>query len=179
MTIATNSSTIVFFIFLFLFIVLIAYYNSVVKLHNQVKETFSGIDVALSKRFALIPNLVQTVKAYAKHEASVFESIAQNRSAPLHEQSEKASSTINQLLALSENYPDLKADAQFLNLQRNLSDTEEHLQAARRLYNRKVSQYNTKIQQFPANLIAQQLKYTPASFFEASAEEQASVHINL
>ena len=163
-----------------LLIVIISYYNSVIRLHNQMLETNSGIDVALKKRFDLIPNLVETVKGYAKHESETLEKIALIRfSGDPKAQANESQSALNQLLMIAEGYPDLKASDHFLNLQRNLSDVEEHLQAARRLYNRKVSEYNTKIEQFPGSFIANQMKYKKAEFFEANVgSEVPKVSIN-
>ena len=161
-------------------LIIISYYNSVIRLHNQMLETNSGIDVALKKRFDLIPNLVETVKGYAKHEKETLENIAMIRfSGNPKAQANESQTALNKILMIAEGYPDLKASEHFLSLQRNLSDVEEHLQAARRLYNRKVSEYNTKIEQFPGSFIANQMKYKKADFFEANVgSEVPKVSIN-
>lgn len=132
-------------------------YNRLQRLSNSVQEASSGIDIALLKRYDLISSLVETVKGYSKHESSVFKQVAEIRSnldinrEGASVQMDKATS---QLMALVESYPDLKASAQFLNLQKNMTNVEEHLQASRRLYNRSVTELNNVIRVFPTNIIA-------------------------
>jgi LemA protein len=149
-------------------------YNGLVNLRNRVDEGWSGIDVELKRRHDLIPNLVETVKGYAKHEASVLEAVIQARanaqSASSPQEAQQAENiltgTLRQLFALSEAYPDLKANQNFLDLQQKLSDTEDNIQASRRIYNGTVRTYNTKIQQVPSNIIAGMGNFTAREFFE-------------
>lgn len=154
---------------------IIFYYNKVVKLNNQVLETDSGIDVALSKRANLIPNLVETVKGYAKHESETLEKIVAIRNLPRQEALTDTNNKIDKILAIAESYPELKADQQFLNLQKNLTNTEEHLQAARRLYNSRVSEFNTTIQSFPGSLFANMLNYKSKEFFKTDDRSTPNV----
>ena len=153
---------------------LIAIYNRLIKLRNRTDEAWSDIDVQLKRRYNLIPNLIETVKGYAKHERELFEKVTKARTAAMgvQEPSEKAekenilSGTLKSLFAVSENYPDLKANQNFLELQRELTDTENKIQAARRFYNGNVRDINIKIQQFPNNLIAGALGFKKRDFFE-------------
>ena len=137
-------------------------YNGLVKLKNRAKEAWADIDVQLKRRYDLIPNLVEIVKGYAAHEKEVFERVTEARSNAMKAETmkEKAqaenilSDTLKTLFAVSEAYPDLKASANFLELQRELADTEDKIQAARRFYNGNVRDLNIKIESFPSNLIA-------------------------
>jgi len=143
-------------------------YNSLIKLKNRVDEAWSDIDVQLKRRYDLIPNLINTVKGYATHEKELFEKITQARTAAMgaknpaeKEQTENMlSDTLKSLFAVAENYPDLKANQNFLELQRELSDTENKIQASRRFYNGNVRDFNTKIEVFPNNLIVGMLNFT-------------------
>lgn len=158
-------------------------YNSLVRMRNQVKESWSDIDVQLKRRHNLIPNIVETVKGYASHESKTFQSVTQARTqavqAKTPEEQAKAenmlTSTLKTLFAVSEQYPDLKANANFLELQRELSDTENKVQAARRLYNSTVREFNTSIESVPTNIIANMFSFKAAEYFELEAEEQRSV----
>ena len=144
-------------------------YNSLVRQRNQASEAFSDIDVQLKRRHNLIPNLVETVKGYAAHESSTLESVTKARADALSAQTpaEQAhaenalSSTLKTLFAVSEQYPDLKANTNFLELQRELSDTEDKIQAAYRFYNGVVRDYNTAVETAPNNMIAFELE-TPS-----------------
>lgn len=155
-------------------------YNRLIKQRNQVKEAWSDIDVQLKRRYNLIPNLVETVKGYATHEREAFENVTQARAramgATSPEEQAKAenmlSSTLKSLFAVAEAYPDLKANTNFLELQRELSDTENKIQAARRFYNTNVKDYNTAIQQVPKNVIANLFKFQAEEFFEAEEGEK-------
>lgn len=158
-------------------------YNTLVRMRNSVKEAWSDIEVQLKRRFDLIPNVLATVKGYAKHESETLEKIVAARNAAFgHPQSMQdiakaegeLSGALKSLFALSEAYPDLKANTNFLELQRELRDTEDKIQAARRFYNGNVLAYNTKIQQFPANLIAGHFHFTEQPLFELAADEQAA-----
>ncbi len=152
----------------------IAVYNSLIRTKNRVEEAWSDIDVQLKRRYDLIPNLVETVKGYAKHERELFEKVTQARSAAMNAGNvrEKAQAenmladTLKSLFAVAENYPDLKASENFAKLQDELSDTENKIQAARRFYNGMVRDFNTKIQLFPNTLIARPLGFSSRDFFE-------------
>lgn len=152
---------------------LVALFNGLITLRNRVDESWSDIDVQLKRRYDLIPNLVETVKAYAAHERELFEKVAEARSAAMgartpgeHDKAENAlTGTLKTLFAVAENYPDLKASQNFLQLQDELSDTENKVQAARRFYNGNVRDFNIKIQQFPGNLIAKSLGFAKREFF--------------
>lgn len=149
-------------------------YNGLVAKRNKVDEGWSGIDVQLKRRHDLIPNLVETVKGYATHEREVLENVTKARmqavaaSGPAEStQAENMlTGTLRQLFALSEAYPDLKANQNFLELQTQLSDTEDKISASRRIYNSNVRAYNTAIQQIPANIIAGMGHFTAREFFE-------------
>ena len=169
----------------------IALYNGLITAKNRTEESFSDIDVQLKRRYDLIPNLVETVKGYMQHEASTLQkvtealnlamSLKENKAATLQEreQAENAlSGTLKSLFALSENYPDLKASANFAKLQDELSDTENKIQAARRFYNGNVRDFNTKIQVFPDNIIANMLKFSKYEFFQANETEKENVKIS-
>lgn len=152
----------------------IAIYNGLVKLRVRTDEAWSDIDVQLKRRYDLIPNLVNTVKGYASHESGVFERVTEARTAAMNAgtAAEKGaaenmlSGTLKSLFAVAENYPELKANTNFLELQRELSDTENKIQAARRFYNGNVRDLNTKIQVFPDSIVAGMLKVEKREFFE-------------
>lgn len=158
---------------------LIAVYNGLIKLKNRTNEAWSDIDVQLKRRYNLIPNLVETVKGYAKHERELFEKVTQARTAAMGAQNteEKVETenvltgALKSLFAVAENYPDLKANQNFLELQRELSDTENKIQASRRFYNGNVRDFNIKIEKFPDNLVANMLGFKKKDFFET--QEQA------
>lgn len=160
-------------------------YNSLITLRNRVDEAWSDIDVQLKRRYDLIPNLINTVKGYAAHEREVFEKVTEARTRAMNAGStqEKAeaenmlSGTLKSLFAVSENYPDLKANQNFLELQRELTDTEDKIMASRRFYNGNVRDFNTKIQVFPTNLIAGILKFVTREFFEAEEGEKEPVKV--
>ena len=164
---------------------IIAVYNGLIKLKNRVDEAWSDIDVQLKRRYNLIPNLVNTVKGYAAHEKELFEKVTEARASAMKAEApaekEKAenmlSGALKSLFAVAENYPDLKANQNFLELQRELSDTENKIQASRRFYNGNVRDFNTKIQIFPNNIIAGMLKFTQREFFEAEGEEKENVKV--
>ena len=166
-----------------LLIIIIAMYNGLIRLKNRVAEAWSDIDVQLKRRYDLIPNLIETVKGYAKHESETLEKVVQARNAAMQAQSggdaksqaqaENAlSSTLKSIFALSENYPDLKANQNFLELQKELSDTENKIQASRRFYNTNVRDFNTKLQIFPTNIIAGMLGFKSRDFFEIKDKQE-------
>ena len=157
-------------------------FNTLVRQRNLVREGWSGIDVQLRRRTDLVPNLVETVKAYAAHERLLFEQITRLRAASLaasdvrgQEAAERElSGAVGRLLALKEAYPELKANQNFLKLQDQLSEIEDHLQMARRYYNVSVRNLNIAIQSFPNVLIARPMGFTEAEFFQADAGETAA-----
>ena len=163
----------------------IAIYNGLIKLKNRVDEAWSDIDVQLKRRYDLIPNLVNTVKGYASHEKEVFEKVTEARTRAMSAQSagDKAqaenmlSQTLKSLFAVAEAYPDLKANQNFLELQRELTDTENKIQAARRFYNGNVRDFNIKIQVFPNNIFAGMLNFNAREFFEAEEGEKEVVKV--
>lgn len=160
-------------------------YNGLVKLRNKVRDQFSQIDVQLKKRSDLIPNLVETVKGYSKHESETLEKVIQARNTYLSagtpdekmKSSGELSQAIGKLFALAESYPDLKANTNFLDLQSQLKDIEDKISYARQFYNDSVLMYNNKIEMFPSNLIAGMFNFTKESFFEASDEERKNVEV--
>ncbi len=167
-------------------LLLIGLYNGLIRGRNRVDEAWSDIDVQLKRRYDLIPNLVETVKGYAKHESSVFAAVTEARSKAMqtHGTAEQAqyekqlSSSIMQLMAVAENYPELKASQNFQGLQAELSDTENKIQAARRFYNSQVLAFNNKLQVFPTNMIAGAMNFTKKEFFEvADAKEREAVAV--
>ncbi len=158
-------------------------YNGLIKLKNRVKEAWSDIDVQLKRRYDLIPNLVETVKGYAKHESETLENVIKARNEAMaaqktgdakeQAQAENAlSSTLKSIFALAESYPDLKANQNFLELQRELTDTEDKIQASRRFYNGNVRDFNTKIETFPTNIFAGMLHFEKFDFFEIGDKKQ-------
>ncbi len=155
-------------------------YNSLVTLRLRVDEAWSDITVQLKRRLDLIPNLVEAVKGYAKHEKGVFQSVTEARSQVMNaqgvEETAKAEnmfeSTLKSLFAVAEDYPDLKASDNFIELQKELVDTEDKIQASRRFYNNGVMTLNTKIQTFPHNVVAAMFKFTNRVFFELDDAEQ-------
>ena len=157
-------------------------YNSFVALVNRTKEAWADIDVQLKRRYDLIPNLVNTVKGYATHEREAFESVTRARAAAMGAQTveEKGqaenilSGTLKSLFAVSEAYPDLKANTNFLELQRELSDTENKIQAARRFYNGNVRDLNIKVESFPSNIIAKMFNFAKMVFFELGDADAAA-----
>lgn len=165
---------------------LIVTYNALTKLKVLVEEAWSGIDVQLKRRYDLIPNLVETVKGYAKHEKKLFEKVAQLRTSAMKAEgpTEKGkaetelAATLKTVFAVAENYPELKADSNFMKLQDELSGIEDEVQSARRYYNGAVRDYNMKLQVFPANLIAGMLGFKVKDFFEAEEEERKNVKVD-
>ncbi len=161
-------------------------YNGLIRLKVLVDEAWSGIDVQLKRRYDLIPNLVETVKGYAKHEKDTFEKIAELRSAAMKAQGvadkskieNQLTSTLKTLFAVAENYPELKANENFLELQTTLNQIEDEIQGARRYYNGAVRDFNTKIMVFPNSLIAGMLGFKAREFFEAAEGERENVKVD-
>lgn len=156
-------------------------YNKLVSLRNRVEEAWSDITVQLKRRTDLIPNLVNSVKGYAKHEKEVFEKVTEARAAIMDAKGVKDTAeaenmlegALKSLFAVAEAYPDLKANQNFLQLQQELVDTEDKIQASRRFYNGGVRDFNTKIQTFPSNIIAGMFSFQAREFFEV--EDRAAV----
>lgn len=161
-----------------------ATYNSLVTLRIRVDEAWSDINVQLKRRLDLIPNLVETVKGYAAHESNVFENVTNARAAVMGAQGVKETAAaenqfegaLKSLFAVAESYPDLKANQNFLELQRELVDTEDKIQASRRFYNSGVTSLNTKVQTFPHNLVASMFNFKNREFFEVDEAEQAAAN---
>ena len=161
-------------------------YNRLVTLVNRAKEAWADISVQLKRRYDLIPNLVETVKGYAAHESSAFENVTKARAAAMGASSSNPSSqaraenqlsgALKTLFAVSESYPDLKANQNFLQLQKELGDTEDKIQASRRFYNSTVMALNTAEQTFPGNLIASSFGFTPMDLFELTADDAAAAN---
>ncbi|MDD3190880.1 MAG: LemA family protein [Candidatus Pacebacteria bacterium] len=165
---------IVLAVFVVIAIWFVMVYNGLIRLRVRTDEAWSDIDVQLKRRYDLIPNLVNTVKGYASHESGVFERVTEARSRAMSAgtAAEKGaaenalSGTLKTLFAVAESYPELKANSNFLELQRELSDTENKIQAARRFYNGNVRDLNTKIQVFPDSIVAGMLRIEKREFFE-------------
>ena len=164
---------------------LLVTYNGLVTLRNRVREAWSQIDVQLKRRSSLIPNLVETVKGYAKHEKSVFENVTKARSALIGATSlgDKAKANdmltgaLKSLFAVAEAYPELKASENFKQLQEELSDTETKVAASRQFYNTNVLDLNNSLEQFPSNVVGSIFGFTKEEFFKASEEEKKDVEV--
>ena len=169
---------------------LIFTYNGLIRSKNQVDEATSDIDVQLKRRYDLIPNLVETVKGYMTHERETLVKLTEARTAAMAVSSNPSTSladkeraenmlsgTLKTLFAVTENYPELKASQNFLQLQDEISDTENKIQASRRFYNGNVRDFNTKIQVFPTNLIANLLQFKKYEFFQAAEGERQNVQV--
>lgn len=160
-------------------------YNRFVRMQNQCEEGWSGISVQLKRRYDLIPNLVECVKGYAKHEQTTLEQIVEKRSAAINAASpaQKAAAendlmqSLKSLFALSEGYPDLKASNNFIELQNSLNTVEDDLQNARRYYNATVRNYNTAVDSFPSNLIARQFGFAKKEFFDIDDAAKENVKV--
>jgi len=180
----------IFWVIAALVVIILAYvwvlYNSLVVLRERIKEALSSIDVQLKRRSDLIPNLIETVKGYAKHEKGVLESVTQARASLLKANTpgEKAKAdnqlqeALKSIFAVAESYPDLKASSNFLELQQELSDTENKISYSRQFYNTNVLAYNSRIKTFPAVLIANQFKFEEKEFFEAEESEKKNVKVD-
>ena len=178
-----NISLIILAVIAVIAIAIIAMYNGLIRLKNRVQEAWSDIDVQLKRRYDLIPNLIETVKGYAAHEQGTLQKVVEARNVAMQAQAggdlkkqleaeNVLSSTLKSIFALSENYPDLKANQNFLELQRELSDTENKIQASRRFYNGNVRDFNTKLEVFPTNIMAGMLGFKAREFFEIGEERE-------
>ena len=160
-------------------------YNTLVGLRNKVKDQWAQIDVQLKRRFDLIPNLVETVKGYAKHESSTLEAVVKARNTYLSASTPDAqmkadgelTQAITKLFALSEAYPELKANENFKQLQSELTSTEDKISYARQFYNDIVMKYNNKIEMFPSNIVAGMFNFKTQAFFEVNEEERQNVKV--
>ena len=160
-------------------------YNSLIGLRNRVKDQWAQIDVQLKRRFDLIPNLVETVKGYAKHESETLEKVVAARNtfldAKTPEEEMKAdgelSNAIGRLFAISEAYPDLKANANFTSLQTELSQTEDKISYARQFYNDDILKYNNKIEMFPGNIVAKMFGFKLGTYFEINDKEKENIQV--
>lgn len=178
-----------FYIILVAFVGLILWgvgiYNSLIRLRHAVEEAWSNISVLLKRRYDLIPNLVETVKGYASHEKTTLENVTAARTASMNASSplaiakaeEGLTSALKSLFAVSENYPDLKANQNFLSLQQELSETENKIEGARTEYNQDVMKYNVGVESFPGNIIAGQYGFLKKEYFELVAEQQKEVEV--
>ena len=179
-----------FWIILAIVVVLVGYvivtYNGLVSLRNRIENAWAQIDVQLKRRYDLIPNLVETVKGYAAHESETLEKVVQARNMAMsaqgpHDQAaaeNMITGALKSVFALSEAYPDLKANASFLNLQEELTGTEGRIAYARQFYNDTVVRYNTKIQTFPANTIAGQFSFTEREYFEVDDAARGNITVD-
>ena len=173
-------------ILILLVVYFIATYNSLVMLKTRILEALSGIDVQLKRRADLIPNLVETVKGYATHEKSVFENVTKARSAlmgaqTMHDKAEAndmLTGALKSLFAVAEAYPDLKANTNFSDLQRQLEDTEDKVAYSRQFYNSNVLDYNTKIAMFPGSIVASMFGFAAFEFFKATEAERENVKVS-
>jgi LemA protein len=171
-------------IVLILALALVLSYNRFVSQRTLIRNAWANIDTELKRRYDLIPNLVETVKGYASHERELFEEVARTRAAAAGTTGSPAQqaaaegplvAALGKLFAVAENYPQLKANENFLQLQGELANTEDRIQAARRFYNANVQTYNARVGQFPSNIIARQFHFTPEEFFEIPETERAAV----
>jgi LemA protein len=175
-------------IIILLLIIVVMNYNSLVKLRQRTKNAWSQIDVQLQKRYDLIPNLVDTVKAYAAHESSVLENISKLRTSWVNAQTideksnadKQMSSALKTVMAVAENYPELKANENFIQLQTKLSDIESQVAFSRQFYNDTVTKYNTKIEQFPSNIFAKIFGFQETTLYQVeTAQAKNSVSVEL
>lgn len=164
---------------------LVSTYNALVVLRNRVKDQWAQIDVQLKRRFDLIPNLVETVKGYTKHESETLENVIKARNTYLSattpegqmEADGELTQAVSKLFALSESYPDLKANTNFVQLQTELQETENKIASARQFYNDTVLKYNNKISVVPSNIVASLFHFEKEAFFEANKEERENVSV--
>ena len=178
---------IIIVIVIIILIALFVTYNSFIKLNNKVKEAFSTMDVYLKKRWDLIPNIVETVKGYAKHEKITLKEVIELRNGVYDKMSEdekiktneQLSKDINKIMALAESYPDLKASENFKDLSNQLTKVEDDIANSRKYYNGTVRIYNNKVEMFPSNIIAKIFGYKSTNMFEASETERENVKVEL
>ena len=180
-------SIVIIVLIVLLLVFIIAVFNALIKLRNSVKDHWSQIDIQLKRRFDLIPNIVETVKAYAKHEEETLKEVVEARNlyekSTTHEEAINADLKLNEyvpkLIALAEAYPELKANENFVHLQKELSETEDKIAYARQFYSDSVLKYNNKLQTFPNNIIAKLFGFKAEEFFKANENERENVKVEL
>jgi LemA protein len=180
-----STNTIILIVLGVVLLTVLVIYNSLVTARNRIAEALSQIDVQLKRRTDLIPNLVETVKGFAKHEKELLENVTKARTSLMtagstHEKAEAnnmLTDTLKSLFAVAENYPDLKSSTNFLELQTELSDTENKIAYSRQFYNSNVLDYKNKLQVFPSSIIAGVFNFKPAEFFQAGEEEKKEVKV--
>lgn len=181
----TTALIVIAIIVVLILLYFVSTYNSLVSLRNKVKDQWSQIDVVLKNRCDLIPNVVETVKGYAKHEKETLDAVISARnsavSAKSAEEEMKAAGEVSQalgrLFAIAESYPDLKANTNFMDLQNKLNEIEEKIRFARQFYNDTVLNYKNKLEMFPSNIVANMFGFKPEAFFEATDEERKNVQV--
>ncbi|MBN1897930.1 MAG: LemA family protein [Spirochaetes bacterium] len=164
---------------------IVSIYNRFIRLRNQADEAYSGIDVQLKRRYDLIPNIVETVKGYAKHEKETFNQVTQARAQAINatgvkqqaEAENMLTGALKSLFAVAENYPELKANQNFMDLQSTLSEIEDQIQNARRYYNAVVRELNIKCESFPSVIVANMFSFKKREFFEIAGEERQNVQV--
>ena len=180
-------SIVIIVLIILLLVFIITVFNALIKLRNSVKDHWSQIDIQLKRRFDLIPNIVETVKAYAKHEEESLKEVVEARNlyekSTTHEEAINADLKLNEyvpkLIALAEAYPELKANENFVHLQKELSETEDKIAYARQFYSDSVLKYNNKLQTFPNNIIAKLFGFKAEEFFKANENERENVKVEL
>lgn len=183
-----NTTLIIIIIIIALWIIIT--HNKIIRLKNYSKKAYSGIDVQLKRRTDLIPNLIETVKGYAKHEKKLLQEITELRTQLLTAKDKKdvkrvagcdevMESKLKTLFAVAENYPDLKANQNFLKLQEELVNAEDQIAASRRIYNSNTTEYNIKIQKIPSNIIAKLFKFEPEPLYEATTLDKQNIEVEL
>ena len=172
-------------VILLLVLYVVGTYNGLVNLRNKVKDSWAQVDVLLKRRNDLIPNLVETVKGYAKHEKETLDAVIQARNQAVNaktpeeemKSANELTGALGRLFALSEAYPDLKANTNFIDLQNNLKDTEDKISYARQFYNDAVLSYKNKLEMFPSNIIDNMFNFKPEAFFEATEDEKKTPEV--
>lgn len=176
---------IILFVILILILIILSMYNKLVRLQNRVKRSQSNIEVCLNKRFELIPNLVECVKGYSKYEESTLEkitSLRNNFNSQKNMNLKKASqmnTELNKYLAIVENYPDLKANSEYMSLQNKLNSIEDELQRIRHIYNDDVTRYNTTIESVPSNIVASMFAFKQADLFQIEEKKKENVKVEI
>lgn len=188
MSIALILTIVLAFVFLLLLVYFLSMYNNLVALRNRVKNQRSQIDIELKRRFDLVPNLVETVKGYAAHETATLEAVmnarnsymsAGNNTAQALQADGSLAGALSKLFALSESYPELKANAGFATFQKQLSEIEQKIVYSRQFYNDAVNMLNNKIETFPSSIVASMFGFDTEEFFQAAAEERENVKVDV
>ena len=180
-----NLIYIILFVILILILIILSMYNKLVRLQNKVKRSQSNIEVCLNKRFNLIPNIVECVKGYTKYEGNTLEeitSLRNNFNSQKNMSLKKASqmnTELNKYLAIVENYPDLKANSEFMSLQNKLSSIEDELQRIRHIYNDDVTRYNTTIESVPSNIVAAMFAFKQAELFQIDEDKKENIKVKI